>query len=244
MQFSFDSLWMAIYVTGFFFRNCFVCLKSVEHFKKPKHEGIQGTMFYDYRILSGVCLDHRHFMMWGFPQRRPPAGSGSLRPSAGWKTTERRMLGERTPIDGQQNAKVLTRELVVWTILNPHLSQTLHVWYIYLHWGGFGGQGRHIWQSHGVSGYWKAHHCQQVRATANSSGSEQIMASHPPQRMVSWKKFSAVLGRMISIGMSCAMLTSNTFKVDVMMGSDPFQLMYIYRQSLCILLSRQYSYKE
>ena len=35
------------------------------------------------------------------------------------------------------------------------LSQTLHVWYIYLHWGGLRGQCRHIWQSHGVSGYHK-----------------------------------------------------------------------------------------
>ena len=38
-----------------------------------------------------------------------------------------------------------------------HVSQTLHVCYIYIctpiSWGGFGRQYRHIWQSHGVSGY-------------------------------------------------------------------------------------------
>ena len=33
------------------------------------------------------------------------------------------------------------------------LSQTLHVCHIYLHRGGLGGQCRHIWQSHGVSGF-------------------------------------------------------------------------------------------
>ena len=30
--------------------------------------------------------------------------------------------------------------------------QMLHVWNICLHWGGLGGQCRHIWQSHGASG--------------------------------------------------------------------------------------------
>ena len=29
-------------------------------------------------------------------------------------------------------------------------TQTLHVWYIYLHWGGFGGQCRHIWHTWSV----------------------------------------------------------------------------------------------
>ena len=38
----------------------------------------------------------------------------------------------------------------------PHNNtQTLHVCHICLQWGGFGGSmGRHIWQSHGVSGTW------------------------------------------------------------------------------------------
>ena len=31
-----------------------------------------------------------------------------------------------------------------------YISQTLHVWHIYLHWGGWGGQCRHIWHTWSV----------------------------------------------------------------------------------------------
>ena len=39
---------------------------------------------------------------------------------------------------------------------SSHMSQTLHVWYIYLHWGGLGGQCRHIWHTWSV---WVSHAC-------------------------------------------------------------------------------------
>ena len=49
--------------------------------------------------------------------------------------------------------KLLTRRLdTSFQLKTCWFTKTLHGTAIYAYWGGFGGQCRHIWQSHGVSG--------------------------------------------------------------------------------------------
>ena len=54
------------------------------------------------------------------------------------------------------------------------LSQTLHVWYIYLHWGGLGGQCRHLWHTWSAWEFWvlsygSGHGCFHFLIRRNSS---------------------------------------------------------------------------
>ena len=53
---------------------------------------------------------------------------------------------------GFRNDRDVKPLTVVWKKPARRLSQTLHGWHIYLHWGGFRGQCRHIY-IHGVFGY-------------------------------------------------------------------------------------------
>ena len=58
-----------------------------------------------------------------------------------------------------------------------YLSQRLHVWHIYLHWGGLGGQCRHIWHTWSVWVYTECLGC--IQRCSSSTHPAPILRRFP-----------------------------------------------------------------